>query len=131
MAAERRCSPPASTPTDNPAYSNEAGVTAVPSTAMSARTQKIRDRSASATTAALTSGSLVAASAYQAPSRSPSAYSRSDSVIPSIASTERVALREMTCTSAPLAISSGRRRCATLPPPTTTTFLPVSRSPTR
>ena len=30
----------------------------------------------------------------------------------------------MTCTSAPLAISSGMRRCATLPPPTTTTFLP-------
>ena len=41
MAAERRCSPPASTPTDSPSYSNDAGVTAVPSRATSARTQKI------------------------------------------------------------------------------------------
>ena len=31
IAAERRCSPPASTPTDRPSYSNDAGVTAVPS----------------------------------------------------------------------------------------------------
>ena len=66
MAADRRCSPPASTPTDRPSYSNDAGVTAVPSRATSARTQKIWRRSASATTAALTSGSSVAAIAYQA-----------------------------------------------------------------
>ena len=46
---------PASTPTDRPSYSNDAGVTAVPSRATSARTQKIRFRSASATMAALTS----------------------------------------------------------------------------
>ena len=38
----------------------------------SARAQKIRAASASAATAALTSGSSVAATAYQAPSRSPS-----------------------------------------------------------
>src|ERR1700722_17923377 len=51
--------------------------------------------------------------------------------MPLIASTERVALRAMTCTSAPLATSNGRRRWATLPPPTTTTFLPASRRPAR
>jgi hypothetical protein len=98
---------------------------------MSARTQKIRRRSASATMAVFTCASSVAAIAYQAPSRSPSRYSRSDKVIPSIASTAGVALREMTCTSAPLAMSRGNRRWATLPPPTTTTFLPASRNPTR
>ena len=65
MAAERRCSPPASTPTDSPSYSKDAGVTAVPSRATSARTQKMWRRSASATTAALTSGSSVAAMTYQ------------------------------------------------------------------
>lgn len=91
----------------------------------------MRRRSASATTASLTRGSSVAAIAYQAPSRSPSRYSRNCRVIPVIASTDRVALREMTWTSAPLAISNGSRRWATVPPPTTTTFLPVSRSPTR
>ena len=53
------------------------------------------------------------------------------SVIPPIASTAGVADREMTCTSAPVAISSGRRRWATVPPPTTTTFLPARRRPTR
>jgi len=36
----------------------------------------------------------------------------------------------MTCTSAPLAISRGSRRWATVPPPTTMTFLPASRNPT-
>ena len=77
---DRRCGWPPSggaprrpaRPTDSPSYSNDAGVTAVPSRATSARTQKMRLRSASATTAALTSGSSVAAIAYQAPSRSPS-----------------------------------------------------------
>jgi hypothetical protein len=72
IAAERRCSPPASTPTDSPSYSKDAGVTAVPSCAASARTQNTCLLSASATIAALTSGSSVAAMAYQAPSRSPS-----------------------------------------------------------
>ena len=59
-------------------------MTAVPSRATSARTQKIWRRSASATTAALTSGSSVAAIAYQAPSRSPSRNSLSSNVIPSM-----------------------------------------------
>src|SRR3984885_8339363 len=51
--------------------------------------------------------------------------------MPLIASTERVALRATTCTSAPLAMSNGSRRWATLPPPTTTTFFPASRRPAR
>src|SRR3984957_4590561 len=51
--------------------------------------------------------------------------------MPLIASTERVALRATTCTSAPLATSNGSRRWATLPPPTTTTFFPASRRPAR
>ena len=131
IAADRRCSPPASTPTANPSYSKEAGVTAVPSRAMSARTQKMCRASASATMAALTSGSSVAAMAYQAPSRSPVRNSRRFSVIPSMASTAGVAEMAMTCTSAPLATRSGNRRCATVPPPTMTTFLPVRRKPTR
>ena len=131
IAAERRCSPPANTPTARPSYSNVAGVTAVPSRPASARTQKIRRRSASSTTAALTSGSSVAAMTYHAPSRSPSSKGLSVNVIPLIASTAGVADLEMTCTSAPVAISSGMRRWATVPPPTTTTFLPASRRPTR
>ncbi|COZ38442.1 Uncharacterised protein [Mycobacterium tuberculosis] len=49
----------------------------------------------------------------------------------SIASTAGVTLGAITCTSAPLAISRGNRRWATVPPPTTTTFLPASRNPTR
>ena len=59
----------------------------------SARTQKMWRRSASATTAALTSGSSVAAITYQAPSRSPSRNSLSVNVIPPMASTAGVALR--------------------------------------
>ena len=37
---------------------------------------------------------------------------------------------ETRCTSAPAAISVGTRRWATLPPPTTSTLRPASRSPT-
>ncbi|SHW83427.1 Uncharacterised protein [Mycobacteroides abscessus subsp. abscessus] len=55
-----------------PSWLKDAGVTAVPSRAESARTQKMCRRSASSTTAALTAGSSVQAIAYQAPSRSPS-----------------------------------------------------------
>ena len=82
MAADRRCWPPARTPINRPSWSKVAGVTAVPSRAASARTQKMRRESTSATTAALTCGSSVAASAYQAFSRSPSRYSRKWRAIP-------------------------------------------------
>jgi len=47
------------------------------------------------------------------------------------ASTAGVAPGAITTTCAPLSTSSGSRRCATLPAPTTTTLRPVSRSPTR
>jgi hypothetical protein len=131
MAAERRCSPPASTPTERPSYSKDAGVTAVPSRATSARTQKMRRRSAPSTIAALTAGSSVAASTYQAPSRSSSRKSRNVNVIGANASTDGVASRAITWTSAPAAISNGSRRWATVPPPTTTTLRPSRRNPTR
>ena len=67
---------------------------------------------------------------YHAASRSDSTNSRSSMVIsdasPSIAG---VTCGDTTTTSAPDAIRTGTRRWATLPPPTTTTRRPASRSP--
>jgi hypothetical protein len=71
-AADRRGLRPASTPIVSPSCRPTAGVTALPAGASSARTQKVRRRSASAPAAALTAGSSVQATTYQAPSRSPS-----------------------------------------------------------
>ena len=47
------------------------------------------------------------------------------------ASTAGVAARAITWTSAPWEMSTGTRRCATVPPPIMTTFLPAKRRPTR
>ena len=111
-----------------------AGVTAVPRRAMSARTQKVRLRSAAATMAAFVSGSSVQAMTYQASSRSPSRYSRRCSVswpAAAMPSTAGVTSRATTCTSAPEASSLPSRRCATEPPPTTTTRRLFRSRPTR
>ena len=60
------------------------------------------------------------------------AQGQGDLSLPSpMASTAGVAALAMTWMSAPLAMSRPSRRCATVPPPTTTTFLPASRTPTR
>ncbi len=108
-----------------------AGVHAVASVASSLRTQKIRRSSAAAETSRLACGSLVAATTYQAPSRSEGRNRRSSrvssSAIPSIAG---VTSGETTVTTAPAPSSDGRRRWATCPPPTTTTLRPDRRRPT-
>ncbi len=67
-----RCgSPPPWTPTTRSPCRPTAGVHALECARSSARAQKMRARSASSATAAFTAGSSVAATAYQAPSRSP------------------------------------------------------------
>ena len=67
-----RCgSPPPWTPTTRSPCRPTAGVQALECDRSSARAQKMRARSASSATAAFTAGSSVAATAYQAPSRSP------------------------------------------------------------
>src|SRR3954453_13415247 len=77
-----RCgSPPPCTPTTRSPCRPTAGVHTEDADRSSARAQKIRSPSASAATAALTSGSSVAATAYQAPSRSPRSYRRRTQVI--------------------------------------------------
>ncbi len=121
------------TATVSPPCLPTAGVNAVAASASSARTQKIRRSSARVPTRALTAASSVAAMTYQVSSRSASSNPRRthvtspDPTSPSIAGVTR---GDTTWTSAPEAISVGTRRCATLPPPTTTTLRPASRSPT-
>ena len=67
-----RCgSPPPCTPTTTSSCRPIAGVQTLEARRSSARAQKMRARSASSPTAAFTAWSSVAATAYQAPSRSP------------------------------------------------------------
>ena len=68
------------TATVSPSWLPAAGVNAVAAWASSARTQKIRCRSATRPTRRLTSGSSVAAITYQAPSRSASSKARATQV---------------------------------------------------
>ncbi len=121
------------TATVSPACRPTAGVKAVAAYASSARTQKIRCRSASSLTRSFTAVSSVAAITYQAPSRSPSSNPRSTQATspePTSPSIAGVTSGETTRTSAPAEISVGTRRWATFPPPTTRTLRPARRSPT-
>ena len=125
---------PLSTPTLVSPAVPEAGVQAVAAAASSARTHHVRLASASAATAALTSGRSVQVMTSQAAAQSPLAYARRrQPILPRAASSSRAGVTpgETSSTSAPPASSRGTRRAATAPPPTTSTRLPRSRRPSR